>query len=52
MDLADRGGGEGLLLELGEELESGSPSYSSSSTLTTFSQGIAGASVRSFASCS
>ncbi len=32
--------------------DSGSPSYSSSSTLTTFSQGIAGASVRSLASCS
>ena len=52
VDLADRGGGEGLVLDLGEELRSGSPSYSSSSTLPTFSQGIAGASVRSFASCS
>ena len=52
MHLADRGGGEGLVLELGEDSESGSPSYSSSSTLSTFSQGIAGASVRSFASCS
>ncbi len=30
----------------------GSPRYSSSSTLRTFSHGIAGAEVRSFASCS
>ena len=52
VDLADRGGGGRLAVERREVALQRLPSYSASSTSTTRSQGIAGASARSLPSCS